>query len=192
MAIPKIKEQDIMDALKYIDENGVPFHNQSTKYELVTEGGRKYPPKYVIAVAAHIANGSSISTEGFNAVEAKSYLQGKGYNIETKQEKFELVITAESTESTDERFTMDNLSLGDNYKPLDVYFKKADGEVIKRDYAKGERRNSNQTMPRIACQLYEKQLAGLSIEEKESFPVCKYNPSSDMISGIFSLSLIHI
>lgn len=186
MAIPKIKEQDIMDALKYIDENGVPFHNQSTKYELVTEGGRKYPPKYVIAVAAHIAHGSSISTEGFNAVEAKSYLQGKGYNIETKQEKFELVITAESTESTDERFTMDNLSLGDNYKPLDVYFKKADGEVIKRDYAKGERRNSNQTMPRIACQLYEKQLAGLSIEEKESFPVCKYNPSSDMISGIFS------
>lgn len=27
MAIPKIKNQDIIDALKYIDENGVPFHN---------------------------------------------------------------------------------------------------------------------------------------------------------------------
>lgn len=39
MAIPKIKEQDIIAALKYIDENGVPFHNQSTKYELVTEDG---------------------------------------------------------------------------------------------------------------------------------------------------------
>lgn len=40
MAIPKIKKQDILDALKYIDENGVPFHNQSTKYELVTEDGK--------------------------------------------------------------------------------------------------------------------------------------------------------
>jgi hypothetical protein len=67
MAIPKIKKQDIIDALKYIDENGVPFHNQSTKYELVTEDGKKYPPKYVVAVAAHIANGTDISTEGFNA-----------------------------------------------------------------------------------------------------------------------------
>lgn len=40
MAIPKIKEQDIVAALKYIDGSGVPFHNQSTKYELVTEGGK--------------------------------------------------------------------------------------------------------------------------------------------------------
>jgi hypothetical protein len=70
MAIPKFKEQDIIDALKYIDENGVPFHNQSTKYELVSEDGKKYPPKYVVAVADHIANGTDISTEGFNAVEA--------------------------------------------------------------------------------------------------------------------------
>ena len=185
MAIPKIKEQDIIDALKYIDENGVPFHNQSTKYELVSEDGKKYPPKYVIAVAAHIGNGVEISTDGFNAVEAKSYLQGQGYNIETKQEKFELVITAESVDSTDERFTMDNLSLGDNYKPLGALFRKANGEEIKRTYSKGERRNSNQTLPRIACQIYEKQIAGMTVEDKESFPVCKYNPSSEMIYGIY-------
>ena len=134
MAIPKIKEQDIIDALRYIDENGVPFHNQSTKYTLVTEDGKKYPPKYVIAVAAHIASGADISTDGFNAVEAKNYLQGQGFTIETKQEKFELTISAESIVSTDERFTMDNLSLGDNYKPLGACFRKADGEEIKRAY----------------------------------------------------------
>ena len=40
MAIPKIKEQGIIEALKYIDEHGVPSHNQSTKYELVTEDGK--------------------------------------------------------------------------------------------------------------------------------------------------------
>lgn len=186
MAIPKISKQDIADALKYIDEKGVPFHNQSTKYELVTEDGKKYPPKYVIAVAAHIATGEEVSTEGFNAVEAKFYLQRQGFNIEVKQEKFEITITADGVTSTDERFTMDNLSLGDNYKPLNAYLQKADGEVIKRTYSKGERRNSNQTMPRIACQVFEKQIASLSVEGRESFPVCKYNPSSETICGIYT------
>lgn len=186
MAIPKISEQNIADALKYIDEKGVPFHNQSTKYELVTENGKKYPPKYVIAVAAYIATGEEISTEGFNAVEAKSYLQGQGFNIKVKQEKFEMTITTDGVTSTDERFTMDNLSLGDNYKPLNAYLQKADGEVIKRTYSKGERRNSNQTMPRIACQVFEKQIASLSVEGRESFPVCKYNPSSKTICGIYT------
>lgn len=187
MAIPKIKEQDIIDALKYIDENGVPFHNQSTKYELVSGDGKKYPPKYVVAVAAHIATGAEITTEGFNAVEAKNFLEAQGFNIETKQqEKFQLSVTAASVESTDEHFTMDNLSLGDNYKPLDAYFKKADGTVIKRSYSKGERRNTNQTMPRIACQIFEKQISALSVEDKENFPICKYNPNSELICGIYS------
>ena len=187
MAIPKIKKQDIISALKYIDENGVPFHNQSTKYELVSDDGKRYPPKYVIAVATHIANGSEISTESFNAVEAKSFLAGQGFIIETKhQAKFELSVTADKVESTDERFTMNDLALGDNYKPLDTYFKKADGTIIKRAYNKGERKNSNQTMPRIAFQVFEKKITALSVEDKENFPVCQYRPDSSMIYGIYS------
>lgn len=59
-------------SIKYIDEKGVPVHNQSTKYELIVEDGKKYPPKYVIAVADHLANGTDITTDNFNAVEAKS------------------------------------------------------------------------------------------------------------------------
>ena len=186
MAISKIEQKDILDALKYIDENGVPFHNQSTKYELVTEDGKKYPPKYVIAVAVHLVNGAEIATDGFTAIEAKTYLEGQGFHIAYKQEKFELVITSDSIVSTDACFTMGNLSLGDSYKPLDVYFRKADGKVVRRTYNKGERRNSNQTLPRLACQLYEKQLAALPAEEKEGFPVCRYNPDSDLICGIYS------
>lgn len=186
MAIPKIKEKDITSALKYIDENGVPSQHQSSKYELVTEDGKKYPPKYVIAVAAYIDNGKAISTEEFTADQASRYLQSLGYNIKIKQEKFELVISSESVKSTDERFTMDNLNLGDNYKPLGAYFRKENGQEIKRAYSKGERRNTNQTLPRIACQVFEKQLSSLSVEEKESFPICKYNPSSDLISGIYT------
>ena len=187
MAIPKLKKQDIIDALKFIDENGVPEHNTSVKYVLVSENGKKYPPKYVVAIADHLANGTDISTTGFNAAEAKNYLEEQGFTIETKQqEKFELTITAESVESTDERFTMDNLSLGDNYKPLDAYFQRANGDIIRRAYNKGERRNTNQTLPRIACQVFEKQLATLSVEDKENFPVCKYNPDSDVIRGIYT------
>lgn len=103
-----------------------------------------------------------------------------------RQEKYELIVTADSVQSTDERFTMDNLSLGDNYKPLDAYFKRENGDIIKRLYNKGERRNSNQTMPRIAFQVFEKQIVAMSVEDKERFPICKYNSNTEMICGIYS------
>ena len=100
-------------------------------------------------------------------------------------EKYVLTITAENVVSTDPRFTMDNLSLGDKYRPLDAYYEKGDGDIIRRNYVRGERKNSNQTLPRIACQVFEKQLSTLSVEDKENFPICKYNPNSSMIRGIF-------
>lgn len=37
MAIPKIDEQNIMAAIKYIDEHGIPDKDKSTQYVLVTE-----------------------------------------------------------------------------------------------------------------------------------------------------------
>ncbi len=108
-------------------------------------------------------------------------------NLEmNNQEKFQLVISAEGVTSTDERFTMDNLSLGDNYKPLGVIFRNANGEEIKRKLNKGERRVSCQTLPRIACQIFEKELASLSVEEKEAFPICRYAPNMELICGIYS------
>lgn len=102
------------------------------------------------------------------------------------QEKFQLVISAKGVTSTDKRFTMDNLSLGDNYKPLGVIFRNANGEEIKRKLNKGERRVSCQTLPRIACQIFEKELASLSVEEKEAFPICRYAPNMELICGIYS------
>ena len=44
MAIPNINQNDILEALKYIDENGVPLHNQRTRYELVREDGKNIHP----------------------------------------------------------------------------------------------------------------------------------------------------
>ena len=42
MAVPKVDGQFIAEAIKYIDENGVPWHNTSTKYELVWENGKTW------------------------------------------------------------------------------------------------------------------------------------------------------
>lgn len=185
MALLKVERQNVIAALNYIDENGIPEHNESTQYVLVTEDGKKYPPKYVIAVAAHIASGVEISTAGFSDFEARNHLLNLGFKIETKRKSFVLAIFADDVISTDERFSMADISLGNSYRPLDAYFRDAAGNKIRRNYNKGERRNSNQTLPRIACQVFEKQLAALSVEDKENFPVCRYNPESGTICGIF-------
>ena len=118
-------------------------------------------------------------------LRAKNYLTAKGYEIQIKQTKYEITITSESVTSTDDSFTMDNISAGDMFKPLDASFVSADGTVIKRKYGKGERRNTNQTLPRIAFQIYEKQIAALPVEEKEQFPICQYAPDKEMIRGIY-------
>ena len=186
MAIPQISEQNIIDAIAYIDEHGVPDTNKSVKYEVVLGSGKKYPPKYLIAVAAHFATGEAIKTTGYNAVEAKNFFHKMGYVIDYKQEKYELTITSDGVTSTDDRFDINDLGLGNEYKPLDAYFQKSDGKIIHRKYNKGERKNTNQTLPRLCCQIFEKQLSSLSDYDKKNFPICKYSPEKDMICGIFS------
>ena len=56
MSVPSVNKQDILNACKYIDEHGTPEINKSTKYDLVTDDGKKYPPKYVIAIANYLGN----------------------------------------------------------------------------------------------------------------------------------------
>lgn len=102
------------------------------------------------------------------------------------QVKYVMTITADSINSTDNSFDIDNLRIGGNYKPLKAYFEKGNGEIIERKLDKGERRISNKTLPRIACQVFEEKLAGLSVEAREAFPICKYDPESDYVRGIFS------
>ena len=53
------------------------------------------------------------------------------------KEKFVLTITADSIKSTDPRFDINNLGLGDNYKALDAKFQNASGTIITRDYKNG-------------------------------------------------------
>lgn len=185
MTIPAVNKDSIYKAIDYIDKNGVPLANKSTKYELVMEDGKRYPPKYVVAVAHHLENNAVLTTNTFNAIDARNYLKKLGFTIEEKQQKYQLTITADHVESTDDRFTIDNIYLGDNYKPLDVFYEKADGDIITRDYAKGERRNSNRTMPLLALQVFEKEIASLPVEDRESFPICRYKPGKYLYHGIY-------
>jgi len=104
----------------------------------------------------------------------------------TTQEKYELTITADNLISTDTRFNIDNLNQGDNYEPIDAYYLTSDNELIRRKRNKGEQRISNQTLPRLAMQIFERQLVALSKEDKKEFPICKYSPGQALIRGIFS------
>lgn len=185
MSVPQVSKQNVLDAMKFIDQNGIPGKNESTKYVIVSDDGKKYPPKYVIAVAHHLATGADIRTDEFVSVEARALLRNFGFTIEEKQEKFELVITANDVTSTDERFTMNNLALGDEYKPLDTYFKNANGGITRRKRNKSENKISGQTMPRLACQIFESRLFDLSDADKRNFPICRYKDDGEMIRGIF-------
>ncbi|WP_294414035.1 hypothetical protein [uncultured Ruminococcus sp.] len=188
MAIPKLKKENVIEAIKFIDKNGIPSQYQSNQYDLISEDNKKYPPKYVIAVANHIENKTEITTDSFKADEAKKALEKLGFRIENKHEKkYILTITADNATSTDESFSMNELGeRGDKCIPLDVVFIRANGEEIRRKHRKGERRICNQTLPKLAFQEFEKQITALSVEEKESFPVSRYSLKDKPFCGIFS------
>ena len=107
-------------------------------------------------------------------------------SVTKQQEKYKMIISADDINSTDNHFTINNLYLGNNYKPLKAVFKKANGATIERVREKGERSISNQTLPRIAFQIFEKQIIALAKEEKEQFPICQYASSENIFRGIYS------
>ena len=185
MAIPQnITDENIIQALKYIDQHGIPEKNKSTQYELISEEGKKYPPKYVIAIADHLTNNTEISTENFVSVEAINFLAKRGFNVRMKQ--FKLIITKNNFESNDTMFDINNIGLGNNYEAADAYFEKSDGQIIRRNRIKNERTITGQTLPRIAFQVFESQISNLSSDEKENFPICQYTPNNKVFRGIFT------
>jgi len=103
----------------------------------------------------------------------------------TEQKQFELTIASDSIISTDPDFSMDNLSTGDKFQPVDVYFVNSHNEIIRRNYERNENRISNKTLPRLVCQIFEMQIEALTPDEKISFPICRYTATSPTICGIF-------
>ena len=92
MAISEITKQNILDAMKYIDENGVRKQNESEKYDLVAEDGKRYPPRYVAFLARRLATGAKVdkySSDDYTTNEARKILTDMGFTIETKHEREE-------------------------------------------------------------------------------------------------------
>ena len=98
---------------------------------------------------------------------------------------YQLTITADSIVSTDPNFSMDNLYLGDNFKAVEVWFEDENGNKVVRNRNRNERAISGQTLPRLACQIYESQLSALSLQEKTDFVICQYKPNGTVFKGIY-------
>ncbi|PAK17154.1 hypothetical protein CJO32_08700 [Bifidobacterium longum] len=103
---------------------------------------------------------------------------------------YEMIITADSIQSNEpdtDSYTDPSFfaNMGSAYTPEDVKFKPADGEPIKRNRNKGERRISCQTLPRLTCQVFEDKLLELPYDKRESFPICRYGLDKPLITGIF-------
>jgi len=78
----EIDAEHVRAAIAEIDVAGVPTGRESTRYHLVYQG-RRYPPKYVVSLAAKQATGRELSSKRFNGgSETNTFLRGLGFDIE--------------------------------------------------------------------------------------------------------------
>lgn len=55
--IPKnLTQEDILQAIKEVDANGIPLDRHSTKWSVLHDG-KHYPPKYLVSIANKFRNG---------------------------------------------------------------------------------------------------------------------------------------
>lgn len=77
----EVNQEHIIDAMKFIDKNGIPKNRHSTKYNLYHES-KTYPPKYVLSIATKIATGSELEPSVFSGgEETNNYLLSLGFII---------------------------------------------------------------------------------------------------------------
>jgi predicted HNH restriction endonuclease len=87
MAIPiSIKKRHVDRAIELIKTTGIPKSRKATKFDLV-HGAYRFPPKYVLSVAARIATGTFLSAGRFSGGdEANDYLSNLGFGIRRRNE----------------------------------------------------------------------------------------------------------
>ncbi|WP_419176220.1 HNH endonuclease [Desulfosediminicola sp.] len=93
-----LSDQHYMSAADQVDRRGVPKGRCSVHYDLLLEG-KRYPPKYIISLAAKFASGDEYPSDNFNAVEAKNYFIRRGYTIIDRRLEAEETIVNEDDES---------------------------------------------------------------------------------------------
>jgi hypothetical protein len=80
--IPReIRAEHVRAAIAEIERNGVAPSRQSKRYHLVYRG-RRYPPKYVVSLAARHATGRELPPKKFNGgPETNTRLENLGFEI---------------------------------------------------------------------------------------------------------------
>jgi hypothetical protein len=77
----EIKRNHVLNALREIDRTGVPPEREPTKFWLLN-GGKKYPPKYAISVAARLATGRELEPDSFSGgSESNGFLEKLGFDV---------------------------------------------------------------------------------------------------------------
>lgn len=76
-----IKKDDVLRAINYIDNNGIPKERESTKFCL-NYNAKQYPPKYIISIANMFANGIELSPSTFSGgEESNNFLKKLEFEI---------------------------------------------------------------------------------------------------------------
>lgn len=109
----EITREHILQALAEIVAKGVPRHRASTRFEILHEG-RRYPPKYVVSLAARYTIGQEFDPSRFNGgKETNSFLDSRGFTVVPKQEVsirelLEIILQEYIISSGNEAFGKDN------------------------------------------------------------------------------------
>jgi hypothetical protein len=75
--------EHILQAIEFIDKNGIPPKRKSTKY-LLKFNDKFYPPKYVLSIANKFANGTELDSALFyGGGNTNSFLNSLGFDITT-------------------------------------------------------------------------------------------------------------
>lgn len=85
----EITKENILKAIKEIDQNGVPSSRQSSFYDLIYED-KPYPPKLVISIANRFATGEELDPNTFaGGIDTPAFqlLEKEGFQIEKKAVK---------------------------------------------------------------------------------------------------------
>ncbi len=165
--IPKgLKHHHFLEAIREIDEQGIPASRASYRYDLILHG-KPYPPKYVISIATRIATGSEWTSEKFNAIEAKGYFISHGFTISVKSASHPRAIGRIVDEDEESRFAEGK----EKYRMHRAL--ERDPSVARR--AKASRLSQHQDLRCDVCdfsffELYEKQGEGY-IEAHHTVPV---------------------
>ncbi|MCL1126374.1 HNH endonuclease [Shewanella surugensis] len=86
-------------AIQEIIKDGIPVSRKSVHYDYL-HGNKRYPPKYVISLAAKYAFGNELPPNDFNAVRARDDLRSRGHTVIDRRDGALDVIVSDDDESS--------------------------------------------------------------------------------------------